>query len=181
MPPAPKGREQVRDALLEAATELFAARGPRATSVRDIAAQAGVNHGLVHQYFGSKHALLAAVMQRLADRLAEFAGEVVDAGSEHAIVLDRHWRILARALLDGEDVKDLQRTHPTVEWLLATAHDAGFDGEDAQRQIAHVIAFELGWRLFEPYILTAVGWTEDADELHQVLFDTVWPGDPTRG
>ncbi len=36
------------------ATDLFAERGPAATSIRDIAARSGVNDGLVFRPFGTK-------------------------------------------------------------------------------------------------------------------------------
>ena len=49
-----------RQALLDAATELFAERGYDRTTVRDIATLAGVNQALLFRYFGSKEALFAA-------------------------------------------------------------------------------------------------------------------------
>ncbi|SDD08737.1 TetR/AcrR family transcriptional regulator [Actinokineospora iranica] len=51
-----------KEALLAAATELFTTRGFDRTSVRDIAALAEVNQALVFRYFGSKEALLGAVV-----------------------------------------------------------------------------------------------------------------------
>ncbi|MCV7113486.1 helix-turn-helix transcriptional regulator, partial [Mycolicibacterium setense] len=48
----PTGREEVAAAVLEAAADLFAERGPAATSIRDIAARSKVNHGLVFRHFG---------------------------------------------------------------------------------------------------------------------------------
>jgi len=65
-----RGRTEVRNALLDAAAALFAARGVAAVSVRDVAAHAGVNHGLVHRHFGSKHALFTAVLDRGAREIA---------------------------------------------------------------------------------------------------------------
>ena len=50
------GREQTTAAILDAAEKLFAARGFTAVTVRDIAAEAGVSHALVHRYLGSKQA-----------------------------------------------------------------------------------------------------------------------------
>lgn len=61
----PTGRAEVAAAILEAATELFAERGPAATSIRDIAARAGVNHGLVFRHFGTKEQLVGAVLDHL--------------------------------------------------------------------------------------------------------------------
>src|SRR5216684_4930528 len=66
----PQGREAVMAAVLDAAMTLFAARGPASVSVRDIAAAAGVNHALVHRHFGSKQAVLRAVLERAAHELA---------------------------------------------------------------------------------------------------------------
>lgn len=48
-----------RQALRVAAIELFAERGYDRTTVRDIAARAGVNQALLFRYFGSKEALFA--------------------------------------------------------------------------------------------------------------------------
>lgn len=50
-----------RQALLDAAIELFAERGYDRTTVRDIATRAGVNQALLFRYFGSKEALFAVV------------------------------------------------------------------------------------------------------------------------
>src|SRR6201995_2115306 len=63
----PMGKEEVVAAVLAAAGELFAEKGPAATSLREVAARAGVNHGLLHRHFGTKRQLLAATLQHLAD------------------------------------------------------------------------------------------------------------------
>ena len=56
-----RGRAASEKALLEAAMACFAECGPNDVSVRAIAECAGVNHGLVHHYFGSKAGLVDAV------------------------------------------------------------------------------------------------------------------------
>ncbi|MBW2374153.1 MAG: helix-turn-helix transcriptional regulator, partial [Deltaproteobacteria bacterium] len=65
----------VREALLEAARSLFAARDFRAVSLREIAAEAGVSPAMVHYYFGDKtglfDALLDATFSGLLERLRE--------------------------------------------------------------------------------------------------------------
>lgn len=48
--------------VLGAARSLFAARGFQATTIRAVAAQAGVNPALVHHYFGDKEQLFLAAM-----------------------------------------------------------------------------------------------------------------------
>jgi AcrR family transcriptional regulator len=50
--------------ILDAAEHLFALEGFRGTSLRDITGRAGVNLAAVNYHFGSKEALLRAVMER---------------------------------------------------------------------------------------------------------------------
>ena len=50
--------------ILDAAERLFGDRGFPVTSLRDITAEAGVNLASVNYHFGSKEALLAAVLER---------------------------------------------------------------------------------------------------------------------
>ena len=65
----PTGRDEVVAAILDSAAEMFAERGPAAASIRDIAARAHVNHGLVFRHFGTKEQLVAAVLDHLAANL----------------------------------------------------------------------------------------------------------------
>lgn len=53
-----------REALLDAATAMFADRGFDRTTVRDIAKEAGVNQALLFRYFGSKEALFEEAIAR---------------------------------------------------------------------------------------------------------------------
>ncbi len=58
-----------RERLIQAARQCLLERGHQACSVKVIAEQAGVNHGLVHHYFGSKERLWLAVMASEAERI----------------------------------------------------------------------------------------------------------------
>lgn len=49
--------------ILAAACRLFAERDIPAVSIRDIAEAAGVSHGLVQQYFGTREHMLATIIQ----------------------------------------------------------------------------------------------------------------------
>src|SRR3954467_7631007 len=64
----PTGREEISDAVLDAAERLFAAAGPNEVSLRAIAQEAGVNYGVVHRHFGTKDELFDRLMQRYAER-----------------------------------------------------------------------------------------------------------------
>src|ERR1700741_422368 len=91
----PTGREEVEAAILQAATDLFAERGPAATSIRDIATRSKVNHGLVFRYFGTKEQLVGAVLDHLgATTTASLQTDPTGAEAQGA--MDRHMRVMAR-------------------------------------------------------------------------------------
>lgn len=58
-----QGDADLREHLLDAALAAFASDGVRATSLKSIAARAGVTPALVHYYFGSRDALQGAVIE----------------------------------------------------------------------------------------------------------------------
>jgi len=158
--PGPAGRDEVVGALLRAAIELFSEHGVRSTSVRQIARAAGVNHGLVHHYFGSKHALLEASLDRLAGAHTELpvGGDGAAAASDRLV--DRHWRILAFALLEGEDPSELQRSFPLFEKLVEDRRRAGGDERQIRLEVARAVATGLGWQMFRRLIVTGLGLDE---------------------
>jgi AcrR family transcriptional regulator len=61
-PGRPPGTSDTRDRILDSARELFASKGIGKTSIRAIAAGAGVDSALVHHYFGTKEQLFAAAI-----------------------------------------------------------------------------------------------------------------------
>jgi TetR/AcrR family transcriptional regulator, repressor for neighboring sulfatase len=147
---------RIRPIVLGHAADLFAERGPAATSLRDIADRSGVNAGLIFRHIGNKEAVVAAVLDYLADDLvsARDAGEspeVVEARAE------RSWKVIARALLDGFEVGRLQHRFPNVEQLLAAARRDHGDEYAARVATADALALQLGWRLFGPFLKAATG------------------------
>lgn len=58
----PAGNSDTRERILNSARELFARNGIRNTSIRAVAAAAGVDSALVHHYFGTKEQLFAAAV-----------------------------------------------------------------------------------------------------------------------
>jgi TetR/AcrR family transcriptional regulator, repressor for neighboring sulfatase len=152
----PSGRAEVAAAILEAATDLFAERGPAATSIRDIADRAKVNHGLVFRHFGTKDQLIGAVLNNLGAtgtalrRRGASEAELQRAG-------DRHLRVLARALLDGYPVGQLQTQFPGMAELLERAQPRHGDDRSARLAVANAAALQFGWRLFEPFLRASTG------------------------
>jgi len=68
---ASEGRREAIAALLDAAEHLLVEQGYGAITTRKLAEQAGVNHGLVHYYFGSMEEVMVQVLERFTARLIE--------------------------------------------------------------------------------------------------------------
>ena len=69
-PGRPAGSSDTRDRILASARELFARNGIGNTSIRAVAAAAGVDSALVHHYFGTKEKLFAAAVRIPIDPMA---------------------------------------------------------------------------------------------------------------
>ena len=65
-----------RDRLYATATQLIAARGYDATTLRDIAKKAGVSVGLLYRYFPSKQAVVIALYDELSSEYARQAADM---------------------------------------------------------------------------------------------------------
>lgn len=61
------GSDSSREAVLEAARELFAAKGYHATTVRGVAAAAGVSPSMIHHFFATKDELFLAAIRMPVD------------------------------------------------------------------------------------------------------------------
>jgi AcrR family transcriptional regulator len=66
---ATSARSAAQDALLDAAERLLVDVGYAGITTRRLAEEAGINHGLVHYYFGSLESLLLRALERFTERL----------------------------------------------------------------------------------------------------------------
>src|SRR4051794_30262644 len=88
------GRPSRREQILQAAAQLFAARGSRAVGVDDVGAAVGVTGPAIYRHFASKDAMLAEMLVRISERLLAGGSErVAGAGDDPAAQL--------RALIDS--------------------------------------------------------------------------------
>ncbi len=104
-----RSAEEAKEQILGAAGRQLAVRGPAAVTLDDVAAEVGISRQAVLHHFGSREALLRAVVERAWRGLfAELAG--VEAG-DPAHLVDRvdevarkrgHARVGAWLLLSGE-------------------------------------------------------------------------------
>ena len=60
-------RDAQRSRIVDAALALFGSRGFDAVTMAEVAAQAGVARATVFNHFGSKHALVEAIIERVLD------------------------------------------------------------------------------------------------------------------
>jgi AcrR family transcriptional regulator len=170
-----------RAALLDSAIELFAAHGPGAVSVRDIARHAGVNQGLIHRHFGSKEALLAAAIEQGSATLVPLAWAAPTFDVDAVVQLVHRDptapRLIARALVDGIEITRVRRRFPVVRGLLdtfghvPTGRGPG-DLSDPRLVVAAVVSLVLGSAIWGPHLRAALG-LSDRSGIEAAVADVV--------
>lgn len=117
--------------LLDAAERLLIAEGYAALSTRRVATEAGLNHGLVHYYFGSMEELAIQVLERFTARLIERQRDMY---SQDIPFIDK-WR-RAMSFLDSDQASGYQKI-----WLELQA--MAWNREDMRTRVA---AVDVEWR-----------------------------------
>ncbi|MEO6019619.1 MAG: TetR/AcrR family transcriptional regulator [Knoellia sp.] len=97
-------RERIRTTALR----LFAAQGAAATSLREVAREAGVAPGLVVHHFGGKEGLRAAVDDSVVDLFREAVDSVSLEGPVDEVIAARD-RAAAQMFADNPDAVDYLR------------------------------------------------------------------------
>jgi AcrR family transcriptional regulator len=120
-------RSAAEDALLDAAERLLVDIGYAGITTRRLAEEAGINHGLVHYYFGSNENLMLRALERFTERLIERQRELY--ASDLPFI--EKWRTAMRYLL-SEDV-----TYEKV-WLELQA--LGWNHPELRESLARVNA-----------------------------------------
>ncbi|KAF0847905.1 TetR family transcriptional regulator [Nocardia caishijiensis] len=109
-----------RDELLALAADLFAERGLRATTVRDIADSAGILSGSLYHHFDSKESMVDEILRGFLDDLFGRYREIAAAGLSsratlEALVLasyeafDRHHAAVAIYQAEAKNLRDVER------------------------------------------------------------------------
>jgi AcrR family transcriptional regulator len=101
----PSIRETNVEAFLDAAERLLVREGAAGISTRQLAREAGQNHGLVHYYFGSVDELLLQTLERFTARILERQRAMY--GSDEPFI--EKWRT-AMAFID----EDLASGYPKI-------------------------------------------------------------------
>jgi AcrR family transcriptional regulator len=175
--------EETRAALITALIALLDAKSAAAISVREVAARAGVNHGLVHRYFGSKAGLVAAAVQAMSAEL--HAGDPALAGMSAATFATLRKnpaiaRLVARTCLDGpRDLLALASPpRERLEEIVAPIRAALARSPLAAHIDPYVInalasAAFLGWFAFKPLLEKGFGLPKRADNQVAALLSLV--------
>ena len=182
------GRDQTTAAILDASEKLFAERGFTAVTVRDIAAEAGVSHALVHRYLGSKEQVYRAMLSRRENVIRDAApaeGDLTEATRlmlREAVLNQRGYvRLIAHSALHGlsndKTVGQFAATARLVELARQTAADEGEardpEAPDPRFVIASVVAMLIGWSAAREWVLRASDLDGMSDEEFTDRFERV--------
>ena len=147
-----------RDAILDAALELFAERGFHGTAVPLIAERASVGAGTIYRYFASKKALVNALYQRWKGQLGRVLLEDFPFAAPPRQQLHAFWRRMARFATD----------HPRAFTFLELHHHAPYlDREsraletrilDAARGFFQLTSAQELTKPLAPELLGAIVW-----------------------
>ena len=154
-----------RNLILDAAEMLFARHGYQATTIKQLAAEVGVQGPALYKHFASKRALFEEVLERLFAPFKPFVEDQTGGGGDQLGIIRQHLanpnasRILAHATLSGgEDLALLaERWYRPFFAQTRTQLAAGMPGFTA----VSVMAFHsmlLGYLILAP--------------LHKAVFDT---------
>ena len=175
-----RGREATTVAILDAAEELFYARGYNVVTVRDIARHVGVSHALVHQYAGSKAEIFRAVLMRNEGLMVSTATDDADLLESARRILRyglgergrAHARLLLASALRGVPYDRTAGRFEAIERLIVLAEQqAGSASGDERAEkdldprlaVACVGSLYLGWVAGESWMRPAAG-LEDMDD-----------------
>jgi AcrR family transcriptional regulator len=160
MPRSPKDNQQIRDArreeLLAAAGRVFAEKGFARTKISEIAAAAGLSHGLVYHYFENKDAIFGAIVDTMLARIdqdleveGERAIDRIEASIERARTrccqtIDAG-KVVSQTMMQGQ-VPDAIRTRvaahvrgahaKAVEWIAEAQEDGDVDRSVPAEELA---------------------------------------------
>src|SRR5215471_15585925 len=158
------GNQDTREEILAAARQAFAERGFDNTSIRTIAAGAGVDPALVHHYFGTKDQLFLDAMQVPFDPAKVvphiLAAGVDEVGERVVRTLLAIWdspagapaAALVRSAVSNEAISRMLRDFVVTRILRRIGRELGFEpAEGAMR--ANLVASQIGGLIMVRYIL----------------------------
>jgi TetR/AcrR family transcriptional regulator, fatty acid metabolism regulator protein len=168
-----------RALILEAAVRVFARKGYHHARVGDIAAEAGVAHGLLYHYFDSKEKLLETIFRdtwaELLAALEQVEEDVRPAGEQLrqvAAILFRSWRRdpdlvrvlvreIARSPQLGGRVDEIEKAFAAIERMIERGQRAGELRRDVDARLTAWIVYGALEEVLTGWVL---GTLPDGDE-----------------
>ena len=172
-PPADdtSGKSGRRTELLDIAATLFAERGLRATTVRDIADAAGILSGSLYHHFDSKESMVDEILRGFLDELLARYREIVASGLDSARDPRRRWsprrsRRSTRRTPRSRSTRTRQaarrqrafRVPRRAQHRVPRAVDGCAGGGVAGRSFRADIDVELAYRFLRDTVWVAVRW-----------------------
>lgn len=182
---APAAGSARRAELLAIAAELFAERGLRATTVRDIADSAGILSGSLYHHFSSKEAIVDEILRGFLDSLFASYRGIVAAGDDPRTTLEELVRASFRAIHEHrnevaiyqDEVKHL-RGNPHFDYLRERNTEFRDMWSEVLRRGMESGAFRadldirLTYRFLRDTVWVAVRWYRPGEEVdHQTVAD----------
>jgi TetR/AcrR family transcriptional regulator len=120
-------RSSAEEALLDAAERLLIEVGHGGITTRRLAQEAGLNHGLVHYYFGSVDNVLVRALERFTDRLTQRQRAMYAADMPFI----EKWRTAMRYLLEDAPYQKIWMELQALAWSKPEMRDrvAGVNAE----------------------------------------------------
>ena len=178
----PPAEEAKREDIIEAALTLFRERGVKATTIREIAAEAGVTSGALYRHFESKVSLAQALFEDCADRMTASLRRAAEDASDprealasatrallafsqaepaaFGYILDRHEREVQRAQAGRVLPKDVFEQIVTAGITQGT-----FPSQDVSLSAALIIGMCLRAVFFHEREMLESSWDQMADRI----------------
>jgi AcrR family transcriptional regulator len=189
--------EERRAGILDAALAVFSARGYHASSIDDIAREAGISKALIYEHFESKQGLYADLLERNANELFErlargLAGVEIESGKARlatgldaffGFVEDRRdaWRILFRDAADPETAAVLDRVLEQVTEVVTAliAQDPGARAMEQEQEADR--ALRMLAQMLVGSLQSVANWWADHQEVPraqvvEMAMDFAWLG-----
>jgi AcrR family transcriptional regulator len=152
-------REKRREAILTAASALFARNGYHATSVADVIAAASISRGTFYLYFDNKDSIFLELMERFIQRIIAVLEVVDPGGPDPTTKIYENVRRVVDVVFDNQDLtvvvlrEDLG-LKPEVDEKLKRFY--GFVREMVQGALENGSRLGLIRKVNEPIVATAL-------------------------
>jgi AcrR family transcriptional regulator len=184
-----------RRAILDAAVRVFARTGFHTSRVGDIAAEAGVAHGLLYHYFSSKEELLATIFRDTWRALLDALREVEESDEpapeqlrKVAAIVLRTWRrepdlvrVIVREVARGpqltREIDEIGQAMDAIERIVARGQERGELRSDVEARLAAVILYGALDEILTGWVLGQLSDSEeDVARAERAVVDVVAGG-----